>query len=103
MTTREFERRLQHCNPGLYIKKYGTDKVGIHLGTKFILRLMPGDITPYNKFVYKTTMHDQAKSDFNPKGYIKMKFIVGRGRMEAARILYTSRHIKLSDVAYLSK
>jgi hypothetical protein len=103
MTISEFERKLKRCNPDLYIKKYGTDKVGVHVGSKFLIRIMPGDITPYNKVRYKTIMHDKAVTNFNPKGYLKIKILVGRGRMEAARILYTDRLITLSDVAYLSK
>lgn len=103
MTLREFERRLQRCNPRLHIKRYGTSKVGIHNSGRYVCRIMPGDITPYNQFQIQKGRHSSAVTPLNPGGLYKWKLLVGRGRMEAARVLYTSRHIKLRDVAYLSK
>lgn len=103
MTLREFERRLQLCNPKLHVKTYGASKAGIHLGSRYICRIGPGEIMPYNQFVMETGQNDSFMSDFNPKGYYQFRRIVERGRAEAARVLYTQRLISLSDVATLSK
>lgn len=102
MTLREFEQRLQQCNPRLHIKTYGESKAGIHLGTRYICRVGPGEIMPHNQFYMEIGQNDAYISDFNPKGYYKFRRLVERGRAETARILYTQRLISFADVSKLS-
>lgn len=103
MTIREFERRLKLCNPKLHIKTYGASKAGVHNGNKYVCRVGPGEIMPYNQFVIEYGQADQFVTDLNPKGYYKFKRLIERGRAETARVLYTQRLISLSDISKLSK
>ena len=103
MTLRDFERRLQSCNDQLHIKTYGASKAGVFKGNKYICRIGPGEIMPYNQFTYEYGENGQYASDLNPKGKYKYKRLIERGRAETARVLYTQRHLTLADISTVSK
>jgi len=102
MTTAEYEKRLKTVNPKLHIKKYGTSLAAIHIGSKHLCRVPQGDIWEHNEFEIRVGYADQYKSQFNPKGEYRFKYLTKRGRAEAARILYTMRVITSKDISYLS-
>lgn len=109
MTIRDYEKRLQSVNPDLHVKVYGNGMAGIHTKKthltrqRYILRVPNGQITPYNHFISRWGQASQFITNFNPKGYYKVRTMTARGRIEAARVLYTQRFIKYSDIFLLSK
>lgn len=102
MSITEYEQRLKACNPKLHVKRFGTSKAAIHLGTRFICRIGQGDLPPYNVFQAETGVADQYKTAFNPTGTYKWKRMTKRGRAEAAKIMYTSGCIRFNQIAKVS-
>lgn len=99
MTLNELEQVLKACNPRLHIKRTASGRAGVHEGNRFICRVDQGEISPYNHFRWEEGENQQMATALNPKGWHKYHRLLKRGRAELARILYTQRVIKLSDIA----
>ena len=102
MTLNEYEKRLKAANPRLHIKRYGTSMAGIHNGNKFVCRIPQGEILEHNVFEVREGQSDQYKTQFNPLGWYKYKYMTRRGRSETARILYTQGLISYPYLPTLS-